>query len=164
MGTHILIWYGYIIILVAIYVRELNMKYRKEAHRVYSLNYHLIFVVKYRQKVFLEDIGIIEDFKDKVKELSQTFDVEVLAIECGIEHAQLLISAKPNLDIPKYINSIKGHTSRFLRKKYGKFLSNKLWGDHFWSPNYFIATTGNVSIDRLNQYIEAQRGKLERED
>ncbi|MHA1372615.1 MAG: transposase [Promethearchaeota archaeon] len=40
----------------------------------------------------------------------------------------------------------------------------KLWGDHFWSPSYFIATTGNVSIDVLEQYIEEQRGRLARED
>jgi putative transposase len=32
-----------------------------------------------------------------------------------------------------------------------------LWGDSFWSPSYFIATTGNVTIDILKQYVEQQR-------
>jgi len=138
------------------------MQYRKEAHKIYSLIYHLIFVVKYRQKVFVDDIGIIEDFKEKVNELSRTFDVELLEIECGIDHAHLLISAKPTLDIPKFINSIKGHSSRYLRQQYREFLRDKLWGDAFWSPSYFIGTTGNVSIDTLKQYIENQRGLPER--
>jgi len=140
------------------------MQYQKEGHKVYSLIYHLIFVVKYRQKVFLDDIGIIEDFKDKVNELSHTFDVKLLEIECGIDHVHLLISARPTLDIPKFINSIKGHSSRYLRYQYKDFLKDKLWGDHFWSPSYFIATTGNVSIDTLKKYIENQRGKPESED
>ena len=136
------------------------MEYHRDPHRVYSLIYHLIFVVKYRQPVFLEDIGIIEALKTKIAELSKNFDVKVVEIECGIDHIHLLISAKPMLDLPKYINTIKGHSSRFLRKHYNTFLRDKLWGAHFWSPSYFIASTGNVSIDVLKQYVEKQRRRV----
>jgi putative transposase len=61
------------------------MKYQKENYKVYSLIYHLIFVVKYRQKIFLDDTGIINDLKEKLVKLAKTFDVELLEIECGIE-------------------------------------------------------------------------------
>lgn len=107
------------------------MQYHREPHKVYSLLYHLIFVVKYRQQVFLEDIGIIEDSKAKILELSKNFEVKILEIECGTDHAHLLISAKPSLNIPKFISTIKGHSSRFLLKEYKTFLHDKLWGDHF---------------------------------
>jgi putative transposase len=140
------------------------MQYQKEAHKVYSLYYHVIFVVKYRQKVFLEGNDIINDAKERMVELSESHDVEIVEIECGIDHVHLLVGAKPTLDISKWINSVKGNTSRFLREKHADFLRDKLWGDHFWSPSYFIATTGNVSIDVLKQYIEEQRGRLARED
>lgn len=140
------------------------MQYQKEAHKVYSLYYHVIFVVKYRQKVFLEGHDMINDAKEKMVELSGGHDVDIVEIECGIDHVHLLIGAKPTLDIPKWINSVKGNTSRFLRDKHADFLRDKLWGDHFWSPSYFIATTGNVSIDVLKKYIEEQRGRLARED
>lgn len=140
------------------------MLYHREPQKVYSLIYHLIFVVKYRQQVSLEDIGIIEDTKAKILELSKNFEVKILEIECGTYYIHLLISAKPSLNIPKFINTIKGHSSRFLRKEYKTFLHDKLWGDHFWSPSYFIASTGNVSIDVLKQYIEKQRGRNALED
>lgn len=140
------------------------MKYRKEAHKVYSLQYHVLFVVKYRQPVFLEGHAIIHDAKEKILELSSNFDVELLDIECGLDHVHLVIGAKPTLDIPKWINSVKGNTARFLREKHANFLRDKLWGDHFWSPSYFIATTGNVSLDVLHQYLADQRGRLARED
>lgn len=136
------------------------MEFHKDPHRVYSLIYHLIFVVKYRQPVFLENIGIIEDTKTKIVELSKNFEVKVVEIECGIDHIHLLISVKPTLDIPKYINTIKGHSSHFLRKHYNSFLQDKLWGAHFWSPSYFIASSGNVSIDVLKQYVEKQRRRV----
>ena len=133
------------------------IRYNKDLHRVYSLIYHLIFVVKYRQEVFVRDIGIIGDIKDKIIELSGGFEVDVLEIECGIDHIHLLISAKPTLDMTKYMNIVKGHSSRYIRDKYSDFLRDKLWGNHFWSRSYFIATTGNVSIDALKQYVENQR-------
>jgi len=136
------------------------MEYQKDPHRVYSLIYHLIFVVKYRRPVFLEEIGIIEDVKAKIIELSENFEIKVVEIECGVDHVHILISANPMLDIPKYINTVKGHSSRFLRKHYNTFLQEKLWGAHFWSPSYFIASTGNVSIDVLKQYVENQRRKI----
>ena len=136
------------------------MDYHRNPHKVYSLIYHLIFVVKYRQHVFSENIGIIEELKTKIVELSKKFEVNAIEIECGINHFHLLISAKPTLNIPKYINTIKGHSSRFLRKKYKPFLRDKLWGNHFWSPSYFIVSTGNVSIDVLKQYVEKQRRRI----
>ena len=142
----------------------MKVNYTKESHKVYSLIYHVIFVVKYRQKVFKDEIGIIEDFKLKCEEISKEFEVEVLEQECGIDHVHMLISCKPTLNIPKYVNILKGHSSRFLRDKYREFLRDKLWGDSFWSPSYFIASTGNVSIDILKEYVENQRSKAIQED
>lgn len=139
-------------------------KYNKEAHKVYSLIYHLIIVVKYRKNVFVDTINIIDDFKNKCEEISKDFDVNVVEQECGEDHVHILFSAKPTLDIPKYINILKGHSSRYLRKEYKEFLKNKLWGDAFWSPSYFLATAGNVSIDVLKNYVENQRVKESRED
>ena len=140
------------------------MEFRKEANEIYSLIYQFLFIVKYKHKVFVEGIGIIEDFKERVKESSCSFDVKILEIECGIDHAHLLISMKSTLSIKKLISSLKGHGSRYLRQLYREFLRDKSWGDAFWSLNYFIATTGNVSIATLEQYIENQRERLEREN
>lgn len=136
------------------------MKYKKEAHKVYLLNYHFISVVKYRKNVFTND-NIINDFKEIVKKISNDFDVEVLEQECGLDHYHLVFSCKPTLDIPKYINILKGHSSRELRKKYKDELKDKLWGDSFWSPSYFLATTGNVSLDKLIEYVENQRKEID---
>ena len=123
---------------------------------VFSLQYHLIVVVKYRQKVFVED-NILSDVKEIISKISSDFDVQILEMECGIDHIHILLNAKPTLDITKFINILKGHSSRDIRKKHKDFLKDKLWGDHFWSPTYFIATTGNVTLDILKSYIEKQR-------
>jgi len=123
---------------------------------VFSLCYHLITVVKYRQKVFIDD-KIISELKTITENISKDFNVEIVEQECGEDHIHILFRAKPTLDITKYINILKGHSSRAIREKYKNFLKDKLWGDGFWSPSYFLATTGNVTIDILKEYVQNQR-------
>ena len=128
----------------------------KNRNCVYSLQYHLITSVKYKQKVFVKD-EIISDTKSILNKIALDFDVEILECECGIDHIHILFRAKPTLDLTRFINILKGHSSREIRKRYKDFLKNKLWGENFWSPSYFLATTGNVTIDVLKTYIENQR-------
>ena len=128
----------------------------KTGNAVFSLCYHLIVVVKYRQKVFVND-NLVSDMKTIMSQISKDYDVEIVEQECGIDHIHILFRSKPTLDITKYINILKGHSSRKLREQYKDFLKDKLWGDSFWSPSYFLATTGNVTIDILKKYVETQR-------
>ena len=128
----------------------------KTNNAVFSLCYHFITVVKYRQKVFEDEI-MISDLKTIVDTIAGDFDVEVIEQECGDDHLHILFRAKPTLDITKFINILKGRSSKMLRNKHKDFLKDKLWGDSFWSPSYFLATTGNVTIDVLKNYVENQR-------
>jgi putative transposase len=128
----------------------------KTSNSIFSLCYHFIAVVKYRQSVFIDD-KIISDLKAIVDKIAQSFDVEIIEQECGNDHLHLLFRCKPTLDITKFINTLKGNSSRKLREIHKDFLKDKLWGDAFWSPSYFLATTGNVTIDVLKEYVENQR-------
>ena len=128
----------------------------RNSNAVFSLVYHLIICVKYRQKVFIDN-NIIMSVKAIFEKISNNFEVKILEQECGTDHVHLLFRSKPTLDITKYINILKGHSSREIRKEYKEFLQDKLWGDSFWSPSYFLTTTGNTTIDILKEYIENQR-------
>lgn len=128
----------------------------KGTNGVYSLNYHFITCVKYRQKVFTDD-KIIGRLKDIVITISQEFDVKVIEQECGEDHFHLLFRCKPTLNFKDYIQALKGRSARLLRKEFPDLLKNRLWGEHFWSPSYFLATTGNVTLDILMNYVQNQR-------
>lgn len=132
----------------------------KTNNAVFSLCYHFITVVKYRKKVFEDDLMIAE-LKTIIETIATEFAVEIIEQECGDDHLHILFRAKPTLEITKFINILKGRSSRMLRDKYKDFLKDKLWGDSFWSPSYFLATTGNVSIDILKQYVDNQRSDQE---
>ena len=90
-----------------------------------------------------------------MREISETFDVEVLNIECDRDHFHLLFEAKPTLNIPKYLNAIKTITSREIQRNFPE-VKKKLWKGAFWSRSYFLATTGQVTLDALKKYVENQ--------
>lgn len=127
------------------------------AHSVYSLQYHLVMVVKYRRQVLKND-DIIDLLKQKIHEISETFDVEILNQECDYDHIRVLFRSKPTLDMPRYINTIKTISSREIRRNFPE-VKTELWGDSFWAPSYFLATTGEVTLDALKKYVEGQ-GKV----
>ncbi len=139
------------------------MRYPKEAHKIYSPYFYVIFIVKYRQKVFLEGHILINNKKEKIIELSEPYNVEIVENECSIDHVHLLININQKLKIHKWNNIVKGTISYFLGKKHMDFLQDILWGESFWSPSHVLATTSNVSIDVLKQYIEDQRGRISHE-
>ena len=132
------------------------MELKRNSNAVYILNYHLILVVKYRKKVFTNN-EIVERTKELMRKISAENDVEVINQECGDDHIHLMISTKPTTQLTKYVNLLKGHSARALRKEYD--FSDVLYGDSFWSDSYYLATCGNVSIDTLYNYIDNQRKK-----
>jgi len=133
----------------------LKKELRSTSNAVFSLKYHLIMVIKYRKKVFSDEI-IVQRCKQIITETIIENDAEVINMECGIDHVHVLFSTKPSISLTKLINVIKGRSSRLLRKEFPE-LKKDLWGDAFWSPSYYLATTGNVSLNTLINYVENQR-------
>lgn len=132
------------------------MELKRNSNAVYMLNYHLIFVVKYRKKIFTDD-AIVEAVKEAMRKVASENDIEIVNQECGEDHIHLMISAKPTAQLTKVVNFLKGRTARVIRQDFD--LSDKLYGDSLWSDSYYIATCGNVSLDTLYKYIENQRKK-----
>ena len=137
------------------------MKYKLDrgAHSVYSLHYHLVIVVKYRRKALYDEI-IRERLKQIIWEMSDDLGIEILAQEPAEDHMHILFKCKPTTSLTKVVNSIKGASARRLRQEFPQ-TKQFLWGDSFWSDSYFIASTGQVSLDVLMQYVESQMEKEE---
>jgi len=126
----------------------------KGAHSVYTLSYHYICCVKYRRKIFDAD-DIIDRLKQVNMEIADQFGVVILNQETDQDHIHILFKATPKLVITKFINSLKGVSARRLFQEFPR-ITSKLWKGHLWSPSYFLATTGQVTLDILKKYVENQ--------
>jgi len=128
---------------------------QKQSHAIFALTYHYICVVKYRRKIF-DNNSIINRLKEINYDIAEKFKVTVINQETDLDHLHLLFSATPQLEFIKFINSLKGVSSRLLRKEFPE-IKHKLWRGVFWSPSYFLCTTGQVTLDQLKKYVETQR-------
>ena len=129
----------------------------KGSHSVYSLYYHFIQVVKYRMNVFVND-AIVDFLKTKTREIAETFDVDILEIECDKDHFHMLFKSTPLLNIPQFVNAIKTITSREIQRNFPD-VKKELWKGKFWSPSYVLATSGQVTLDVLKRYVDSQEVK-----
>jgi putative transposase len=118
------------------------------------MHVHLVFVTKYRRRVFTKQI---------LTELSAIFinvciDFEARLVECEGEgdHVHLLIEYPPKVSVSKLVNSLKGVSSRLVRKKGHPSIQDALWGGSLWSPSYFAGACGGAPLALIRQYIEQQ--------
>ncbi len=118
----------------------MEYKLDKGCHSVYSLQFHLVLVVKYRKKVLVGKLA--NRLKEIVVEVAEHFGIEIIEQETDKDHIHILFSARPTIMLSRFVNSLKSVTSRKLRREFPEVMKRELWGGKFWSPSYFIATTG----------------------
>jgi putative transposase len=129
----------------------------KGAHSVYSLYYRFIQVLKYRKKVFVND-AMVDFLKTKTREIAETFDVDILYMECHKDHFHMLFKATPILNMPQFINAVKTITSREIQCNFPE-VKKELWKGKFWSPSCFLATSGQVTLNVMKGYVDSQEVK-----
>ena len=122
-------------------------------HSVFSLNYHLVLVVKYRKKVI--DDNISNRLKEIFKYISPKYNVTLDEWNHDKDHIHLLFRANPNTEISKFLNAYKSASSRLIKKDFPS-IRNQLWKEYFWSRSFCLITTGGAPIEIVRQYIENQ--------
>lgn len=134
----------------------MNYRLDKGSHSVYTLQYHFVQVVKYRRKIF-DNVPTIDLLRKTVYDISETFEVTVLELGIDSDHFHLIFKSKPTLNITKYVNAVKTISSRELQRNVPS-IKTKLRKNCLWSRSYFLATTGQVTLDILKNYVEKQDG------
>lgn len=137
------------------YMKSLDSKtYKKTATTVSLIRYHFVFCPKYRRKIFLIH-GVEEAFKKHVTEQCEALGIDILAMECHIDHVHMFVSAVPQLSIPEIMQKIKGCTSHTLRDEFRELSGMS----SLWTRSYFVSTAGDVSARTIQAYVESQKSK-----
>ena len=134
------------------------MKLDSNAHSVFSLNYHLILVVKYIRKVINGEIS--NRAKEIFEYISPKYNITLQQWNYDIDHVHILFKAHPNTEISKFINAYKSASSRLIKKEYPQ-IRQKLWKEYFWSQSFCLISTGEANIETIIKYIERQGEKHE---
>ena len=124
---------------------------------VYSIQYHIVWCVKYRHKVITEQIE--NRLIEILNKIADDNGFQILECNTDKDHIHLLVSCSPQHYIPDMIKALKGVSARLLMKEYGEELKRKLWGGHLWNPSYFVATVSENTEEQIRKYIQNQKRK-----
>jgi len=131
-----------------------NQQIRSGRHCVFNMHVHLVFVTKYRKDVFTKPM--LDAMEGMFKKVCLNFEAELTEFNGEDDHVHLLINYPPKVAVSNLVNSLKGVSSRHLRKDFPE-IKNKLWGGSLWSPSYFASSCGGVPLEIIKQYIEQQQ-------
>jgi putative transposase len=127
---------------------------RRMGHTVSVLTAHIVWVTKYRFQVLKGDIQV--RCRDLVKQICDTEDVRILKGIISNDHVHIHIEYRPSQSISDLVKRLKGRTSRRLQEEYPA-LSKRYWGRHFWAIGYGVWSTGNITDDMVQEYLEHHR-------
>jgi putative transposase len=129
-----------------------TMAYRKTAHSIYELKYHVVWITKYRKQVLRGQVAL--RLRELIRQTCETMEVYILSGHISADHVHLLVSVPPHIAVSELVQRLKGRSSRRLLAEFGE-LSRQYWGQHLWARGYFAISTGNVTDEIIKQYIES---------
>ena len=129
------------------------MSYRKTAHSVYDLKYHIVWITKYRKPILRGAIG--RRVRELIRQTCASLEVYIVKGHVSQDHVHLLVSVPPKLSVSELVKGLKGRSSRKMLQENDE-LRREFWGRHLWARGYFAASTGNVTDEIVAEYIEKQ--------
>jgi len=135
----------------------LSSEIRHGRHCVFQLHVHLVFVAKYRDRIF--DRDAINRLRSIFTKVCVDFKAQLVEMDGEDNHVHLLVNYPPKHSVSALVNSLKGVSSRLLRLERPD-LARRYWKGVLWSPSYFAASCGGAPIGVLKAYIEQQKTTL----
>ena len=126
---------------------------RTGRHCVFMMHVHLVFVTKYRRKVFTAET--LDAARQIFSDVCTDFEAQLVEFDGERDHVHLLVEYPPKVCISKLVNSLKCVSSRHLRRRYPE-LSKVYYEGVLWSPSYFAGSCGGAPLEVIKQYIEQQ--------
>ena len=104
------------------------MEYRHGSHTVFKMQYHFVFVTKYRYMVLKGDVGL--KVRELIRQTYEAFEIKILKGVVSQYHVHILVSVPPNRAPRGILRRIKGRSSAKLFENFPD-LKKRCWGRHF---------------------------------
>lgn len=109
------------------------------SHTKWNCKYHIVFVPKYRRKVFYVEKKV--EIGKILGELCKWKGVNIIEAEVCPDHVYMLVEIPSKMAVSWFIGFIKWKSSLLIYDKWGN-LKYKYRGREFWCRGYFVDTVG----------------------
>lgn len=126
-------------------------EYSKSSHTVFYHRYHLVWITKYRKRVLSGDLRL--RIRDIIGQVADDMGIRIVNGVLSSDHIHVFAEIPPHIPVSDFVKMAKGRSSRKVQQEF-PHLRKQYWGRHFWGRGYFSTTSGNVTDDVINQYID----------
>jgi len=138
------------------------MKLDRNAHHVYRLMYHFVWIPKYRHKVFKSPYR--EVLKDIIKKVGYDYNIDIKELEVPLDHIHMIVKSEPKMS-PSYIMQvIKSISARKFFELYPNIKNKYFWGGKLWTQSYFVESIGNANEDTIRRYVKNQLQQMDKRE
>ena len=134
---------------------------RSGSHTVSRLTVHLVWATKYRYHVLVGEIK--PRCRELLIQICKAEDVRILKGVVSKDHVHMHVEYPPRLAVSDLVKRLKGRTSRLLQQEF-PHLERRYWGKHLWSVGYGAWSTGNITEEMVQEYLEHHRHPSDPDD
>ena len=131
-------------------------RYRLGAHTKTDLKVHLIWIPKYRKRVLTGQVAVRA--RDVLRQIAMEHELKIISGKVASDHVHMFIGYRPTQNVSKIMQWLKGISSRILLSEFAH-LRKMFWGRHLWARGYLAVSSGNITDEMIQQYIEEQEGE-----
>jgi putative transposase len=131
-------------------------RYRLGAHTKTDLKVHLVWIPKYRKRVLIGEVAVRA--RDVLRQIAMEHEIEIITGKVSVDHVHMFISYRPTQNVSKILQWLKGISSRILLSEFSH-LRRQFWGRHLWARGYLAVSSGNITDEMIQKYIEEQEGE-----
>lgn len=134
----------------------LTQELKSQAHCVFRIYYHIVFLTKYRKNALSP--AILERLKEHFLRLCENAGCELVEFNGEADHVHLLVETHPGIAPSRLVNTLKTISSREIRREFAADLAKYYWKPVLWHRAYCVLSAGGAPLEILKQYIQQQGG------
>ena len=96
--------------------------------------------------------------RDILRRIAMEHELDIISGKVASDHVHMFLSYRPTQNISKIMQWLKGISSRILLSEFAH-LRRQFWGRHFWARGYLAVSSGNLTDEMIQKYIEEQEGE-----
>lgn len=136
-------------------------QYSRGSHTTYHHRFHIVWITKYRYKVLHG--ALQRRVLDIVAQVAEEFGVHIVNGVVSSDHVHIFVSIPPHVRESDLVKVMKGRSSRKVQQEFPE-LRKRYWGRHFWGRGYFSVTSGNITDEMIDEYINNHVDAHQRND
>ena len=90
--------------------------------------------------------------REIIAQAAEELGIRIINGVLSADHVHIMAEIPPHISVSHFVKVAKGRSSRKIQQKFPE-LRKTYWGCHFWGRGFFSSTSGNVTDDIINNYI-----------